>query len=154
MAALNHPGIVQLIDGGISDDGVPFLVMDYVDGMPLDEYCEARRLPLAARVELVIQILDAVEYAHRRLLAHCDLKFSNILVTEAGEPRLLDFGVSKLLDPSVYGIEGQATQAAMRPFTPEFASPEQLGGGALDDIHGHLLDGRGAVQPGDGDTPV
>lgn len=131
LAALNHPGIVQLIDGGISDDGVPFLVMDYVDGMPLDEYCEARRLPLAARVEIVIQILDAVEYAHRRLLAHCDLKFSNILVTEAGEPRLLDFGVSKLLDPSVYGIEGQATQAAMRPFTPEFASPEQLGGGAL-----------------------
>ncbi len=131
LAALNHPGIVQLIDGGVSDDGVPFLVMDYVEGAPLDGYCEERRLPVEARVRLVAEILDAVEYAHRRFLAHCDLKFSNILVTAAGEPRLLDFGVSKLLEPGLYGVEGQATQATMRPFTPEFASPEQLEGGAL-----------------------
>jgi eukaryotic-like serine/threonine-protein kinase len=96
MAALNHPGIVQLIDGGISDEGIPFLVMDYVEGVPLDEYCVARQLPVAEVVGLVIQILEAVEYAHRRFLAHCDLKFSNILVTAKGQPRLLDYSEARL----------------------------------------------------------
>lgn len=131
LAALNHPGIVQLLDGGVSEEGIPFLVMDYVDGVPLDEYCAERRTPLAGRVGLVIQILEAVDHAHRRFLAHCDLKFSNILVTAQGELRLLDFGVTKLLDPGLYGVEGEVTQATLRPFTPEFASPEQLAGGAL-----------------------
>jgi serine/threonine protein kinase len=128
LAALQHPNIVQLIDGGITADGIPYLAMDYVEGAPLDEYCRREDLPLRRRIELMIAMLDAVEYAHRRLIAHCDLKFSNILVTADGQPKLLDFGVTKLLEPSRFGLDGEATKAALRPFTPEFASPEQLDG--------------------------
>ncbi len=128
LASLQHPNIVQLIDGGLTQDGVPYLVMDYVEGEPLDKHCERRRLSLRARLQLMMQVLDAVEYAHQRFVAHCDVKFSNILVTAEGQPRLLDFGLSKLLEPSRSGIDSQLTGASLRPFTLEFASPEQLQG--------------------------
>ena len=131
LGSLRHPGIVQLIDGGITDDGVPYLAMDVVEGAPLDEYARTRGLGVRARVSLAIGVLEAVEYAHQRFLAHCDLKFSNILVTGAGEVRLLDFGVTKLLEPAQFGLEPLATRAEARPFTTEFASPEQLAGGNL-----------------------
>ena len=128
LASLQHPNIVPLIDGGVTADGVPYLIMDYVEGEPLDKYCDRRRISLRERIQLMIQVLDAVEYAHQHFVAHCDIKFSNILVTADGQPRLLDFGLTKLLDPSRLGIDCQATGAALRPFTLEFASPEQLQG--------------------------
>lgn len=131
LASLKHPNIVQLIDGGVTPDGIPYLTMDYVDGVPLDGFCDQRRLSTRQRIELMIQVLGAVEYAHQRFLAHCDLKFSNILVTADGTPRLLDFGIIKLLEPLRFGLEDQATRLAQRPFTPEFASPEQLKGERL-----------------------
>lgn len=126
LAALQHPDIVALIDGGVTGDGVPYLVMDYVDGLPLDEYCRLNGLSVRAKVELMTRVLDAIQHAHGRMFVHCDLKFSNILVTPAGEPKLLDFGLAKILNPAHYGLPAQATNAAVRPFTPEFASPEQL----------------------------
>lgn len=128
LASLQHPNIVQLIDGGLTPEGVPYLIMDYVKGAPLDQYCDRRRISLRERIQLMIHVLDAVEYAHQHLVAHCDIKFSNILVTEDGQPRLLDFGLTKLLEPSRLGIDSQLTGAALRPFTLEFASPEQLQG--------------------------
>lgn len=128
LASLRHPNIVQLIDGGLTEDDVPYLIMDYVEGEPLDQYCDRRRISLRERTQLMIQVLDAVEYAHQHFVAHCDIKFSNILVTANGRPRLLDFGLTKLLEPSRLGIDSQLTGAALRPFTLEFASPEQLQG--------------------------
>lgn len=131
LATLRHPDIVQLIDAGVTADGIPYLVMDYIEGMPLDEYCRTRELDTAGRIRLMIHVLAAVEYAHQRQVAHCDLKFSNILVTAAGELRLLDFGITKLLEPERYGMDAELTRTASRPFTPEFASPEQLQGRPL-----------------------
>jgi eukaryotic-like serine/threonine-protein kinase len=165
LASLRHPDIVQLIDGGVTADGVPYLVMEYVEGTPLDEYCESRHVSIADRIDLMIRVLEAVEYAHQRQIARCDLKFSNILVASGGahrarisappdregtpkaferhvpacdrcarsstELRLLDFGITKLLDPGRFGLDAQLTRATARPFTPEFASPEQLRGQAL-----------------------
>jgi len=131
LASLRHPDIVQIVDGGVTAGGVPYLVMDYIDGVPLDVYCGEHALPVRSRIALTIRVLDAVEYAHQRFLAHCDLKFSNILVTPEGAPRLLDFGVTKLLEPALFGVDGEATRADARPFTPEFASPEQLQGRSL-----------------------
>ena len=128
LAALRHPNIVKLIDGGVTEDGIPYLVMDYLEGMPLDHFCDTHRLSIRDRIEIMIQVLDAIEYARRRFLAHCDLKFSNILVTGDGKPHLLDFGLMKLLEPSRFGLADPATTASHRPLTPEFASPEQLKG--------------------------
>ncbi len=129
LAALQHPNIVRLIDGGVTEDGVPFLVMEYVDGIPIDVYC--RTLTLPQRAHLGVRILEAIHHAHQHLLVHCDLKFSNILVTTPGEPKILDFGIAKILNPEQYGFEQQTTRTAGRPFTPEFASPEQLRGQPL-----------------------
>lgn len=126
LASLRHPEIVRLIDAGVSDDGLPYLVMEYVDGTPLDQYCNSRGLSTAERVALVARVLDAVEYAHQRQVAHCDLKFSNILVTDNSDLRLFDFGITKLLEPARFGLEEHHTQTAQRPFTLAFASPEQL----------------------------
>ena len=128
LASLQHPGIVGLIDGGITDDGIGYLVTDYLAGMPLDQFCDSRRLPLRARIEIMIQALDAVEYAHQRFLAHCDLKFSHILVTGDGRPHLLDFGLMKLLASYGSGPREAEATAPPRPLTPDFASPEQFRG--------------------------
>jgi serine/threonine protein kinase len=131
LAALQHPNIVQMVDAGESENGIPYLAMDYVDGEPLDIYCDRLCLTVRERIEIFLQVLEAVEYAHRRFLIHCDLKFSNILVTAHREARLLDFGVTKLLQPELFALDSGVTKATLRPFTPEFASPEQLKLGVL-----------------------
>ena len=131
LAALRHPSIVHLIDGGVTKDGIPCLAMDFVEGTPLDRFCDDHRLSVRERIELIIQVLEAVEYAHQRFVAHCDLKFSHILVTPHRKVHLLDFGLIKLLEPSRFGLEETATTAAQRPLTPDFASPEQLEGRSL-----------------------
>lgn len=121
LAVLEHPYIARLIDGGESDAGSPYLVLEFVEGVPVNQYCE--RLSKAERLRLFLKICEAVEYAHRNLIIHRDLKPGNILVTESGDPKLLDFGIARLIDPS--GIE---TQTALMALTPEYASPEQVRG--------------------------
>lgn len=128
LAALNHPNIVRLIDGGATDDGLPYLVVDYIDGEPIDGYCESRKLGIPARLRLFLRVCEALQHAHRSLVVHCDLKPSNILVTREGEPMLLDFGIAKILDPAALGIPPQDAVTRLRACTPEFASPEQLRG--------------------------
>jgi serine/threonine-protein kinase len=123
LAGLEHPGIARLIDAGLTAADVPFLVMEYVDGEPLDRHCEARALPLRARLQLFLEVCGAVAYAHRNLIVHRDLKPSNILVTGDGALKLLDFGIAKILDDS-----GDATRTEMRLMTPGYAAPEQVAG--------------------------
>ena len=125
LAALSHPNIARLLDAGTTDDGVPYLVMEYVDGEPIDRFCQSRMLPLNDRLKLFSKVCEAVAFAHRHLVVHRDLKPSNILVNEGGEPKLLDFGISKLLDADE-GAAGHATQ--LGALTPQYASPEQVRG--------------------------
>ncbi len=121
LARLNHPNIARLLDGGMTGEGEPYLVMELIEGEPLDAYCDARRLPLGDRLALFGQVLDAVDYAHRNLVVHRDLKPSNILVTKEGRPKLVDFGTSKL-------VEADALTTSLHAVTPAYASPEQLRG--------------------------
>jgi eukaryotic-like serine/threonine-protein kinase len=123
LASLEHPNIARLLDAGTSDDGTPFVVMEYVEGSPIDIYVRDR--PLLTRLELFCTVCDAVQYSHQRLIVHRDIKPGNILVTGDGVPKLLDFGIAKLLESSGYG---EATQTAVRALTPEYASPEQVRG--------------------------
>ena len=121
LAALSHPNIAHVLDAGATDDGLPFVAMEYVDGTAIDVHCQTRTLSIRARLELFRQVCDAVHYAHQRLIVHRDIKAANILVTSGGVPKLLDFGIAKLLE------DGQVrTDTAIRAFTPESASPEQL----------------------------
>ena len=124
LADLAHPNIARLLDGGATPDGTPFLVMERIAGQPIDRYCEARGLALPARLELFLQVCGAVQHAHQALIVHRDLKPSNIMVTDAGEPKLLDFGIAKLLDPEA----GQEDTTMFRALTPAYASPEQVRG--------------------------
>ncbi len=126
VAALEHPGIARLLDGGETEDGVPFLVLEHVAGIDLVQWCESERLALAARLRLFRHVLDAVAFAHRRLVVHRDLKPGNILVGDDGAPKLLDFGIAKILEPEV--ADGERTVTAERMLTPEYASPEQIRG--------------------------
>jgi len=128
LAALSHPNIVTLLDGGATEEGAPYLVMEHVEGARIDDYCTQRRLTLAEKLRLFLEVCAAVQYAHQNLVIHCDLKPGNILVTADGVPKLLDFGIAKLLVPQAAELNGQVTQAGLRPFTPDFASPEQLRG--------------------------
>jgi tetratricopeptide (TPR) repeat protein len=128
MAALSHPNIVTLLDCGATEDGAPYLVMEYVEGARIDEYCREQRVPLHDLLRLFLEVCAAVQHAHRSLVVHCDLKPANILVTSAGVPKLLDFGIAKLLQAQPLDFTGQVTRAGQRPFTPDFASPEQLRG--------------------------
>jgi eukaryotic-like serine/threonine-protein kinase len=121
LARLNHPNIARLLDGGMTGEGEPYLVMELIEGEPLDTYCDARRLALGDRLALFGQVLDAVDYAHRNLVVHRDLKPSNILVTKEGRPKLVDFGTSKL-------VEADAMTTSPHAVTPAYASPEQLRG--------------------------
>jgi non-specific serine/threonine protein kinase/serine/threonine-protein kinase len=127
LAGLDHPNIARLVDGGATSDGSPYLVMDYIEGLPLDEYCDARGLHVTARLRLFCEVCAAVQYAHRNLVVHRDLKPSNILVTPDGTPKLLDFGIAKLLDP-MGAHTRTATATAARAMTPQYASPEQVRG--------------------------
>lgn len=137
LAQLEHPNIAVLLDGGLSDRGVPWLAMEFVDGVPIDRYVEERRLPRAGRLALLRQVCDALQYAHQRLVVHRDLKPGNILVTAEGTVKLLDFGVAKILSDDASG--GDETELGVRPFTPAYAAPEQILGAPLTtacDIHG------------------
>jgi len=127
LANLDHPNIARLLDGGTTADGLPYFVMEYIEGVPVNVYCDAQTLSIIERLELFRTICAAVQYAHQNLVIHRDIKPSNILVTADGTPKLLDFGIAKLLDPA--SVENaEATQTAFRVMTPEYASPEQLRG--------------------------
>ena len=126
LAKLIHPSIARLLDTGTTDDCIPFLVMECVEGEPIDKYCERRKLSLKERLKLFNRICEAVSFAHHNLIIHRDLKPSNILVTETGNPKLLDFGISKLLDAE--NAEDQTLITAFGAMTPEYASPEQIKG--------------------------
>lgn len=128
LATLNHPGIAQLLDGGSTPDGDPWLVMELVEGERIDRYCEAHQLDVAARLALVRQLCAAIDYAHRNLVIHRDLKPSNILVTPDGESKILDFGIAKLLEPEDMPVTSDMTLEHRRVLTPDFASPEQVRG--------------------------
>jgi tetratricopeptide (TPR) repeat protein len=125
LASLSHTNIARLLDGGVTDDGLPYIVMELVDGEPIDRYCESRSLSLEKRLEMFITVAEATQYAHQNLVVHRDLKPSNILVTADGQVKLLDFGLAKLLEPTTDAKPPLTTQRWM---TPEYAAPEQVRG--------------------------
>ncbi len=129
LARLDHPHVARLLDGGTTDDGRPYLVMELVDGEPIDRYCDRHGLAPGDRLELFVPVLDALAYAHRNLVVHRDLKPGNVLVTDAGVPKLLDFGIAKLLDAGGEGeVAPTLTLRGERPMTPRYSSPEQVRG--------------------------
>ncbi|MCP4656817.1 MAG: serine/threonine protein kinase, partial [bacterium] len=131
LARLEHPAIARIL-GGDTVDGLPYFTMEYVEGEPLDAYCDRYRLPIDARLELVCRVCDALEYAHRNLVVHRDLKPSNILVTARGEPKLLDFGIAKQLETEPLApAEIPLTRTGSQPLSPAYASPEQVRGIAV-----------------------
>ena len=131
-AALSeHSNIAATLDAGTTDDGLPYFVMEYVDGDRIDRFCDERRLDVRARLELMRQVCSAVQHAHQRTVIHRDLKPSNILVTEQGVPKLIDFGIAKLTDPEADLVSIVATETEQRLLTPEYASPEQVSGGII-----------------------
>jgi eukaryotic-like serine/threonine-protein kinase len=154
LAHLDHENIAKLLDGGTTEDGRPYFVMEYVEGQPLDEYCDVHGLSRRERLALFRRVCAAVHFAHQNLIVHRDLKPGNVLVTADGVPKLLDFGIAKLLHP---GQEPFAlTRADLRPMTPEFASPEQVRGAAIStasDVYSlgvllyRLLTGRSPYSP-------
>ncbi|HEX6833801.1 MAG TPA: serine/threonine-protein kinase [Rudaea sp.] len=152
LARLENPHIARLLDGGVADDGRPYFAMEFVSGAPLLEHCKQQRLPLEARIRLFVDICSAVQFAHNRLVVHSDIKPGNILITDDGQAKLLDFGIAKMLD----GESGaaQTIGAAQRPLTPGYAAPEQLRGDpvttavdiyALGNVLYELLTGRGSL---------
>ena len=126
LASLNHPNIARLFDGGIADGGQPYLVLEFVEGEPIDAHCDARRLSVRRRLELFLMATEATQYAHRNLIVHRDIKTSNILVSVDGVVKLLDFGLAKLLEPGPFSDDASTTHTAARWMTPEYAAPEQL----------------------------
>ncbi len=130
LANLEHPNIARLLDGGTTDDGLPYFVMEYIEGLPVDTYCDKHKLTTDERLKLFRTVCAAVTYAHQNLVIHRDLKPINILVTDEGVPKLLDFGIAKLLHPSMEQAT-TATVAGLRVLTPEYASPEQIRGEKL-----------------------
>ena len=158
LASLNHPNIARLFDGGVSEDGEPYLVMEYVEGSRIDDYCEERGLSVEGRLRLFLTVCGAVQHAHQNLIVHCDLKPTNIMVTRGGEVKLLDFGVAKLLNPEPAGAGLTQTQTQQLALTPEYASPEQVRGGRVTtatDVYSlgvilyELLTGERPSQPKD-----
>jgi serine/threonine protein kinase len=126
LASLDHPGIARLLDANTTEEGLPYFVMEFVEGRPIDQWCDERKLNVTGRLELFRAVCDAVEYAHQRLVVHRDLKPGNILVTTDGKVKLLDFGIAKILHHEPEGDE--TTRTLARLMTPEYASPEQVNG--------------------------
>ena len=146
LAALDHPSIARLYDGGETAKGQPYFVLEYVDGLPIDRHCRDNELGLRERVELMIEVCAAVSYAHQHLIVHRDLKPANILVTRQGSQdpstgssgfdkrsavKLLDFGIAKVLEPDVFPHTVDATRTGQQPMTLHYASPEQIQGGTI-----------------------
>ena len=131
LASLNHPNIARLIDGGSTPEGMPFLAMEYVEGTPIDQFCEARASAITDRLKLFLEVCSAVQYAHQNLVVHRDIKTANILVTQAGVAKLLDFGIAKLLRTDLSTLEMAQTRPELRPMTLDYASPEQVRGEAI-----------------------
>ena len=130
LATFDHPNIARLLDGGVTESGLPYFVMEYVEGLPIDAYCDTQVLSIIERLKLFRHVCAAVTYAHRHTVIHRDIKPSNILVTSDGTPKLLDFGIAKILEP---GGEAEpfATMTGLRLMTPDYASPEQMRGQPL-----------------------
>ncbi len=126
LASLTHTNIARLLDGGQTDSGMPYFVMEYIEGRPIDEYCETHKLSIKERLVLFTKVCDAVNAAHQSLIIHRDLKPGNILISDSGEPKLLDFGIAKLLESDQEAITVDLTQAGAKLLTPEYASPEQI----------------------------
>jgi eukaryotic-like serine/threonine-protein kinase len=131
LASLDHPNIAKILDGGTTVDDLPYFVMELIDGLPITEYCDQYKLPIDARLKIFRTVCSAVHYAHQHLVIHRDIKPSNILVTAEGVPKLLDFGIAKILDPSLLPESMTMTAAGLWMMTPEYASPEQLRGEAI-----------------------
>jgi serine/threonine protein kinase len=131
LANLNHPNIARLLDGGTAEDGAPYFAMELIEGDPIDQYCESNRLSTTQRLKLFLQVCSAVQYAHQHLIIHRDIKPSNILVTSEGVPKLLDFGIAKILDTDVVSGQFEPTLTMFRALTPGYASPEQVRGEAI-----------------------
>jgi serine/threonine protein kinase len=155
LASLDHPNIARLLDGGTTTDGLPYFVMELIAGLPITAYCDEHRLGVDARLKLFRMVCSAVQYAHQHLVIHRDIKPSNILITKEGAPKLLDFGIAKILEPGASWEETTATGPGWL-MTPEYASPEQLSGDAVTtatDVHGlglvlyQLLTGHRAWRP-------
>lgn len=130
LVKLNHENIARVIDGGTTDDGQPYFVMEYIEGQRIDHYCDAQRLTTQERLELFGQVCDAVEYCHQNLLVHRDIKPGNILVDKSGQVKLLDFGIAKVLDPDLFGLVDM-TEGDLRLMTLAYASPEQVSGESI-----------------------
>src|ERR1051325_5106753 len=128
LASLDHPNIARLFDGGTTDEGLPYLVMEKVEGLPINSYCDRHALNTEQRLKLFLEVCAAVEYAHKRQVIHRDLKPSNILVTEEGTLKLLDFGIAKVLTPELADMTIDPTLPSFRLMTPAYASPEQSRG--------------------------
>ena len=128
LASLDHPNVARLLDGGSTEDGAPYFVMELIEGEHIDRYCDHRRLSLGDRLRLFLEVCSAVQFAHQRLIIHRDLKPSNILVTADGATKLLDFGIAKILDPGGATANFETTLTQIRALTPSYASPEQIKG--------------------------
>jgi len=128
VASLDHQSIAGLLDGGTTSDGLPYFAMEFVEGQPIDEYADAQQLDTTARLHLFRKVCAAVQYAHQNLVIHRDLKPANVLVTADGTPKLLDFGIAKLVNPELGGVTLAPTLAGFQLMTPEYASPEQVRG--------------------------
>ncbi len=131
LANLEHPNIARLLDGGSTEDGAPFLVVEHVEGEPIDRYCDSHRLSIDNRLRLFREVCSAVHFAHQNLIVHRDLKPSNILVTTDGEVKLLDFGIAKPFGPQGSSQSGELTHLGSRPMSPDYTSPEQVRGGPI-----------------------
>jgi eukaryotic-like serine/threonine-protein kinase len=131
LAQLDHPNIARLLDGGTTPDNLPYIVMEYVDGIPITDYCDRHRLTTNERLNLFRIVCDAVQHAHQNLVVHRDLKPSNVLITRDGVPKLLDFGISKVLEPELSALSIERTRTEFRMLTPDYTSPEQVRGEKL-----------------------
>jgi eukaryotic-like serine/threonine-protein kinase len=128
LASLDHPNIARLLDGGTTENGVPYFVMELIEGHPIDEHCDAHKLPTTDRLKLFLQVCSAVQFAHQHLFIHRDIKPGNVLVTSDGVPKLLDFGIAKILEGSAVAAPFEPTLTMLRVLTPGYASPEQIKG--------------------------